>query len=817
MLTTGAWAEGTLQEQINSATAGTTVTLTEDVTVDQTILINKNITINGGGHTITSNVVNRLGTFYVNTGTCTFTIENAIIDGRNTASMAVVAYRGKANAGLTTVDTSDRDNNNSGNIINLIGCTVKNFTGYPDSYAGAVYAFSTSTFNLTNCTFTGNTTSLSTDGASGADVWAGAAATVNISGGSYGEVFVNSNAGDHASITVSNGATVKELAVCVTEKGGGATNQPTITIDNAAVTDIATETGNALPSSAVTTQNGGTVTNMPGSYVAKIGDKKYESLAAAVAAATADQTVLLLADITVAQTILIDKNITINGDGHIITSSVRNNLGAFYINTPSSDFTITNAVLDGNGTGAMAVCAYRGEAKGDLTGTVSVVNNNSGNHITLTDCTVKNFTGYPNSYVGAVYAFSTSKFNLNNCTFTGNTTSKSTNGASGADVWAGAAATVKISGGSFGEVFVNSNAGDEARITVSNSATIVKLAVCASYRDNGTTNIPTVVIDNSTVTTLNTEEGNPIPSNDIQIQNGGSITNMPSTEVAKILNGKSTKAFATLDDAITTANGAGEDVTITLLAAATATVEPSTNVTIDAASYALTLPTFNVADGNALAYAKVTNATDNTYTVTTATYNRNGAAGTQWGTVCLPFSITTAPTGYTLYTPSSVDADKLTVEEVTYPVAAGTPVIFYKESTAEATITSANASVKIDATPVVQSGTITLSGTFSQQTITSGLESIYYINGDKFHQAKASLTVPAYRAYINYTAPSAAKPSVLSLFVDDSETTGVASAVADKATVESLCDINGRMLAAPQKGINILKLSNGKTVKLIIK
>ncbi len=1318
MLSTGAWAE-TLQEKIDAAEAGAIITLTEDVTISQTVLINKNITIDGGNHTIISNVNNKLGTFYINTGTCNFTIQNATIDGGNTASMAVVAYRGTANSGLTTVDSANRDNNNSGNVINMTNCTVKNFTGFPDSYAGAVYVFGQSSANLTNCTFSGNTTSLqSTDGASGADVWAGAAAKVKINGGSYQEVFVNSNKTNDASITISNGAKVEELSVCVTENGGS-TNQPSITVDNASVINITTETGNTIPSSAVTIKNDGRVTNIPteyvaqigdkkysslisainvatsgqtitlltdvtistvdeltidkaltldlanhtitstvkepiivknggdltitgngtitgptgeagkaldghaiitveggklkylngtltcggvgsdgmygvyvlgngtavfgnesdktgptitswfaaigennttapanitvyggsytaqaspsesdwwsyfcapiyaagsgeinisggefngyyglssrysnidqdlnitggtftgtksalffdnktgvassesrevavsggtfssavpeeycadgfiptknndgtygvkegsyvaqigstkyatlaeavaavqnsetvtlisdinesventnannftvdlngktwtsdqtstfknnggtvtitdesgngtikntanakdmgiavwartgsvviengtfinqsnyeatlyvgttaanlgskqptmtvkggtfkneatgkyahkdsllpltlnvinnitsyqaisisggtfygndpalgddnlgtgvaggnfladgyvaekkadgtygvreGVFVAKIGDKKYESLADAVAAATDGQTITLLADVTVNKTILIEKNITIDGDGHTISSTVTSILGTFYVNVPTCTFAIENATIDGQNTASMAVCVYRGKANNTLDATPTVDTNNSGNNVTLTDCTVKNFTGWPGSYVGAVYAYSKSHLTLNNCTFTGNTTTLSTNGASGADVWTGAATTVVINGGTYNEVFVNTNSTNVETVTINGGAKIEELAICVSYKNDGSTNIPVLTIDNATVTYLTTEEGNPIPETGITIQNEGSITNKPAFEAAKILNGTKTNAFASLDEAI---DAAKAEQTITLLKDATATKELPTNVTIDAASHVLTLPTFTVSDGSALTYAKVINATEDTYKVTTATYNRTGATGTQWGTVCLPFSFESAPDGYTLYTPTAVNATTLTVTEVSYPVAAGTPVIFYKNTTDEAVITSANASVKINAAPVAQSGDIHLVGTFSNQKIESNLSSIYFINGDKFHQAQVSLTVPAYRAYINYTGTAAgAKPSILSILVGG-ETTGVEKVSMENESVEGIYDVNGMKLSAPKKGMNIMKLANGKTVKLIVK
>ena len=88
-------------------------------------------------------------------------------------------------------------------------------------------------------------------------------------------------------------------------------------------------------------------------YVAQIGDKKYETLAEAVAAATAeDYTVILLADIDLgADALNIDKAITINGDGHTITSDAE----AAVLLTGSGGFTLSNTkVVASKGHGIQA-------------------------------------------------------------------------------------------------------------------------------------------------------------------------------------------------------------------------------------------------------------------------------------------------------------------------------------------------------------------------------------------------------------------------------------------------------------------------------
>lgn len=848
MLTTGAWAD-TLQERISNAADGATITLDADENLTSSLVVPAGavITLDLNGHNVSASVG---GVTIKNNGDLTIKDTSAEQNGRIISTKNVAL--GAGDNSVTTI-LSGHFESVEGAVVTgaVVGATITIEDGVFSASDNAVImgngsnrAGAANVITVNGGTFNGKIVS---PGYIACGIYAPWKDVITVNGGTFnitggcgvlgraGSVTINGgefNCTGNVTGKVGDSRVVVPCAAIVYDSQAGypaQTEESKIEVPEAStailkseVTPVAIVKDSESPahieisggtySSAIPEEccangfepkdNGdGTYGVRDAVYVAKIGENRYETLEAAIAAATSGQKIYLLNDITIEKTILIEKGIEINADGHTITSNVTSKLGTFYVNVPASNFTITNATIDGGNAASMAVCAYRGEAKADLTGTVSVENNNTGNIITLTGCTVKNFTGYPGSYVGAVYAFSTSTVNLNNCTFTGNTTTKSTNGASGADVWAGAAATVHISGGSFGEVFVNANAGDEATITVSEGATIAELAICAFYKDDGSTNIPTVVIDNSTVTTLNTEEGNPIPSNDITIKNDGSIINMPATEVAKILNGRSTIAFATIADAITAATASQ---TITLLddAEIASINDWKADVNIDKNSYELYVTTFTLADG-------ATFDIPFEFVAKTATYTRTMPTGTKWGTVCLPFALTSGTPS--LYTFGNISNGVLTVNDLTETATAATPLLFYCED-ATAEFTSENVTVSMT-TPAT---TGTLIGTYTPATITTGLENIYYINGDKFHQAKASLTVPAYRAYINYTG-AGAKPNTLSLFVDNDEATGIGAITADMATATKLYDINGRQLSAPQKGVNIIKLANGKTMKLIIK
>lgn len=215
------------------------------------------------------------------------------------------------------------------------------------------------------------------------------------------------------------------------------------------------------------------------------------------------------------------------------------------------------------------------------------------------------------------------------------------------------------------------------------------------------------------------------------------------------------------------------------------------------------------------------------YSVATATYHRNtgmigvgSTSGTQYGTICLPFEIKAAPTPIKLYTATEITASTLTITEVTdfsSPIPAGTPLIFELSAAAEEmTVTSSSAGVSID-TPTDPADGNLLRGTYSAQTITTGLTNIYYLNGDKFHQAKVSLKVPAFRAYLDTTTSPSPAPSMLSIAKEgDDETTGIQQVEALE-TVTEVYDLSGRKLNGLQRGINILRRADGSSMKVIVK
>lgn len=217
---------------------------------------------------------------------------------------------------------------------------------------------------------------------------------------------------------------------------------------------------------------------------------------------------------------------------------------------------------------------------------------------------------------------------------------------------------------------------------------------------------------------------------------------------------------------------------------------------------------------------------DKQFTINTAKYVRNsgmGATGTRFGTLCLPFSISpnateSIPTGMQFYKVVSINDAKseITIAALTDEITAGTPVIFQFENAAtDFTIESKDATIVAGDAKTDNN----LVGTFTKLTLDDKTNpkasDVYYLNSDAFHKANSSLTVPAFRAYIKFAGSNGAK--VLNICIDDSDETNGIETVFDDSEVESIYDLQGRKQNNLQPGMNIMKMANGRTIKVMVK
>ena len=109
--------------------------------------------------------------------------------------------------------------------------------------------------------------------------------------------------------------------------------------------------------------------------VAQIGTQGYATLEAAIAAAQADDTIELLADITASQVILIDKSVTIDGNNHTLTSSATR---IFRITTGNVKVTMKDLNMVNN-----AVRVGTNDIRG-----ISIDSDFTGVELTLNNCSV---------------------------------------------------------------------------------------------------------------------------------------------------------------------------------------------------------------------------------------------------------------------------------------------------------------------------------------------------------------------------------------------------------------------------------------------
>ena len=143
------------------------------------------------------------------------------------------------------------------------------------------------------------------------------------------------------------------LTVSVNEQDMKVTGNSTLTLKNGSKVEVARDFI-ASESAFVDVDNTSSIKDKDGvvaieRYVAKVGTKGYKSFDEALAAAQAGQTITLLADIEASAAVVVDKSITIDGNGHKLTSTASR-----AINVDTQNGTVTTEIknleiVGGNG------------------------------------------------------------------------------------------------------------------------------------------------------------------------------------------------------------------------------------------------------------------------------------------------------------------------------------------------------------------------------------------------------------------------------------------------------------------------------------
>lgn len=293
-----------------------------------------------------------------------------------------------------------------------------------------------------------------------------------------------------------------------------------------------------------------------------------------------------------------------------------------------------------------------------------------------------------------------------------------------------------------------------------------------------------------------------------------SVTKMvvlqPSSKIDYVLSGagvNGASAIAALNDAsatvydVTGVIGSGIELT------------PANPNAIFIAEEGTLSNTKNVQIGNTIANLEITDkkplADLTGVTATAATYTRSMT--NQFGTICLPYAVTST-VSVKYYTIDNLDGDVLTLKEETV-LAAGTPAIVEKVSGESITATGSGALAAAGA----PTDNLELIGTFEEKTVLAADypgKNIYAISNNQFVQGLNSITVPAFRAY--FTADASAEANLRLGFGD--EATAIEKLTGKNGVeVEAVYSVSGASQPALQKGINLVKFSDGSVKKVIVK
>lgn len=205
-------------------------------------------------------------------------------------------------------------------------------------------------------------------------------------------------------------------------------------------------------------------------------------------------------------------------------------------------------------------------------------------------------------------------------------------------------------------------------------------------------------------------------------------------------------------------------------------------------------------------------AAENKFIATNATYTRDNVTST-YGTICLPYAVQ-SDANIQYYQLDEFTGSSLSLVAVN-EVPAGVPAIFKKLSVGQ-TISASSASVAVKSNLSDDAITnLKLVGTFVDLRFTENLNKLYCISNNCFIQGRNSMTIKAFRAYLEAVSGNNAKK----IAIGNNDVTAIEAIFGENnaAMVEGYYNTNGVQINELQKGINIIKLKNGTTKKLIIK
>ena len=361
-----------LAEAIDAAQDGQTVRLLADVAED--VVISKSIALDLGGKTLTN----------TNAGKATISVQSGTVTVKNGNVKGGTGYyniEAKKDANLTLTDVAATAGNTGSSMIDNWG-TLTITSGTYTGGLNVVKSEEGSVLNISGGTFTRETAPRW--GITGTVLVYG---TTTITGGTFNEKSTSTNArvvvtgrvDGYDSITYVKGGTFNGNGNNVFHHLSPAQADDSFEVSggtfNKSIPDYYCADG------FIPTKNaGGTYGVKEGQYVAKVGSKKYETLADAIRLAAKGKTITLLADVEQNTQLTINKSITLDLNGKTIRNTVD-----IWGDKANAILSITNGAkvtITGNGTidAKENDCYTINVVKGDLTiengtfyGNVSVV------------------------------------------------------------------------------------------------------------------------------------------------------------------------------------------------------------------------------------------------------------------------------------------------------------------------------------------------------------------------------------------------------------------------------------------------------------
>lgn len=195
------------------------------------------------------------------------------------------------------------------------------------------------------------------------------------------------------------------------------------------------------------------------------------------------------------------------------------------------------------------------------------------------------------------------------------------------------------------------------------------------------------------------------------------------------------------------------------------------------------------------------------FRATKASYSRTMA--NQWGTIVLPYDVASND-DVAYYVPSGVEDDVLKLTQMDV-LPANTPALVEKKNGDSMTATAQNVTVVSDIQDGVN-GNVTMHGSYTNDTKVTD-QNAYYIKNNKFWLNNEYFFIDAFRAY--FTVAGAPQAKSLTISHDDASIIDALTGNGD-VSISEYYDASGARNNNLRKGINIVRLCNGETKKIIV-